>query len=113
MSPVMRCLRNPCGPGSIWSRPTCVQRPSPSIVEIGVGTGMFSAAMARWIDGSSVLAVDPSEAMLAEALRHHSHPAVRYVPGSVEAVTRPCGCLRRGLPLTRDPSHARPGQGGT
>jgi SAM-dependent methyltransferase len=63
-----------------------VPRPSPAIVEIGAGTGMFSAAMARWIDGSSVLAVDTSEPMLAEARRHHPHPAVRYMSGSAEHV---------------------------
>ncbi|MGG7569160.1 class I SAM-dependent methyltransferase [Streptomyces sirii] len=63
-----------------------VPSPSPAIVEIGAGTGMFSAAMARWIDGSSVLAVDASEPMLAEARRHHPHPAVRYVSGAAESV---------------------------
>ncbi|MEI5098345.1 methyltransferase domain-containing protein [Streptomyces sp. PmtG] len=63
-----------------------VQRASPSIVEIGSGTGVFSAAMARWIEGSEVVAVDASEAMLAEARRHHPHPAVRYLPGEAEAV---------------------------
>ncbi|PZT77945.1 class I SAM-dependent methyltransferase [Streptomyces sp. AC1-42W] len=61
-------------------------RPSPSVVEIGSGTGVFSAAMARWIEGSEVMAVDASEAMLAEARRHHPHPAVRYLPGEAEAV---------------------------
>ncbi|NBE56904.1 class I SAM-dependent methyltransferase [Streptomyces boluensis] len=68
-----------------------VRRPSASLVEIGAGTGMFSAAMARWIEGSDVLAVDPSEAMLTEARRHHPHPAVRYVSGSAEAVPAPDG----------------------
>ncbi|MFF0483021.1 class I SAM-dependent methyltransferase [Streptomyces sp. NPDC004435] len=62
------------------------QRSSPSIVEIGSGTGVFSAAMARWIEGSEVMAVDASEAMLAEARRHHPHPAVRYLWGEAEAV---------------------------
>lgn len=66
-----------------------VRRPAPSIVEIGAGTGVFSAAMARWIEGSGVLAVDPSEVMLAQARRHHAHAAVRYVPGSAEAVPAP------------------------
>jgi ubiquinone/menaquinone biosynthesis C-methylase UbiE len=65
---------------------TYVQRPSPSIIEVGAGTGIFSAAMARWLEGSSVLAVDASEAMLAEAQRHHAHPCVRYVSGAAEAV---------------------------
>ncbi|MFD4372579.1 class I SAM-dependent methyltransferase [Streptomyces sp. NPDC058486] len=61
------------------SRPLC-------ILEIGSGTGVFSAAMARWIEGSEVVAVDASEAMLAEARRHHPHPAVRYLAGEAEAV---------------------------
>jgi ubiquinone/menaquinone biosynthesis C-methylase UbiE len=61
-------------------------RPRPSIIEVGAGTGIFSAAMARWLEGSRVLAVDASEAMLAEAQRHHAHPRVRYVAGAAEAV---------------------------
>ncbi|MER7540725.1 class I SAM-dependent methyltransferase [Streptomyces sp. NPDC097704] len=63
-----------------------VPRASPSIVEIGPGTGVFSAAVARWTEGSEVVAVDASEAMLAEARRHHSPPAVRYLPGEAGAV---------------------------
>jgi ubiquinone/menaquinone biosynthesis C-methylase UbiE len=65
---------------------TYVQRPSPCIIEVGAGTGIFSAAMARWLEGSSVLAVDASEAMLADAQRHHAHPCVRFVSGAAEAV---------------------------
>ncbi|MGQ4464670.1 class I SAM-dependent methyltransferase [Streptomyces violaceoruber] len=63
-----------------------VQRASPSIIEIGSGTGVFSAAMARWIEGSEVTGVDASEVMLAEARRHHPHPAVRYLLGEAETV---------------------------
>ncbi|MBH5336718.1 class I SAM-dependent methyltransferase [Streptomyces pactum] len=63
-----------------------VRRPAPSILEIGSGTGVFSAGMARWIAGSEVVAVDASEAMLTEARRHHPHPAVRYLRGEAEAV---------------------------
>ncbi|MFC9595342.1 class I SAM-dependent methyltransferase [Streptomyces sp. NPDC056944] len=66
-------------------------RPAPSVVEVGAGTGIFSAAMARWIEGCEVLAVDASEAMLAEARRHHPHPAVRYVSGTAEALPAPAG----------------------
>ncbi|MFG3258710.1 class I SAM-dependent methyltransferase [Streptomyces sp. NPDC048172] len=66
-------------------------RPSPAVLEVGAGTGMFAAGMARWIEGASVLAVDPSEPMLAEARRHNPHPAVRYLPGSAEAVPAPDG----------------------
>ncbi|WP_369201334.1 methyltransferase domain-containing protein [Streptomyces sp. PU-14G] len=67
--------------------------PSPSIIEIGAGTGIFSAAMARWIEGAEVVAVDPSEAMLAEARRHHPHPAVRYLAGAAEAVPAPASAF--------------------
>ncbi|SFF91435.1 Methyltransferase domain-containing protein [Actinacidiphila alni] len=65
------------------------QRSSPSIVEIGSGTGVFSAAMARWIEGSEVMAVDASEAMLSEARRHHPHPAVQYLSAEAEAEAVP------------------------
>ncbi|MET9956871.1 class I SAM-dependent methyltransferase [Streptomyces sp. NPDC006339] len=67
--------------------------PAPGVVEIGAGTGMFSAGMARWIPGADVLAVDASEAMLAEARCHHPHPAVRYVAGTDEAVPAPSGAF--------------------
>ena len=65
-------------------------RPNPAVVEIGAGTGVFCAAMARWLQASFVLGVDPSAPMLAEARRFNGHRAVRYVGGSAEAVpTRP------------------------
>ncbi|MFJ5608362.1 class I SAM-dependent methyltransferase [Streptomyces sp. NPDC093221] len=63
-----------------------VDRPAPDVLEVGSGTGMFAAAMARWIDGASVLGVDASEAMLSEARRHHPHPSVRYAHGTAEAL---------------------------
>ncbi|GGZ30305.1 hypothetical protein GCM10010387_24830 [Streptomyces inusitatus] len=68
-----------------------VRRPAPRIIEIGSGTGVFSAAMARWIESSEVVAVDASEAMLAEARRHHAHPAVRYLRGEAESVPAAAG----------------------
>lgn len=45
--------------------------------------------MARMIEGSEVLAVDASEAMLAEARRHRPHPAVRYLTGEAAALPVP------------------------
>lgn len=61
--------------------------PAPAMVEIGAGTGMFCAAMARWHGASPVLGVDPSPAMLAQArLLNHHEPAVHYVNGTAEAV---------------------------
>jgi tRNA G46 methylase TrmB len=43
--------------------------PAPAVVEIGAGTGMFCAALARWRQASLVVGVDPSVAMLAQAGR--------------------------------------------
>lgn len=51
--------------------------------------GAVWVRLRRWIEGSRVVAVDPSEVMLAEARRRHAHPAVRYVSGSAEAVPAP------------------------
>ncbi|MEV3857142.1 methyltransferase domain-containing protein [Streptomyces sp. NPDC050095] len=74
-----------------------VRVPSPSLIEIGAGTGMFSAALARWVEGARVLAVDASEAMLAEARRHHPHPGVRYASGTAEEVPAPAASFDAAL----------------
>nr|WP_280702760.1 class I SAM-dependent methyltransferase [Kitasatospora sp. GP82] len=66
-------------------------------MEVGAGTGMFSAAMARWITGSSVLAVDPSKPMLSQARQHHPHPAVPYVSGSAESLPAPADAFDMAL----------------
>ncbi|MER6999393.1 class I SAM-dependent methyltransferase [Streptomyces sp. NPDC000410] len=64
--------------------------PAPAIVEIGAGTGMFCAAMARWLPASVVAGVDPSLAMLADARRFNAGPRVHYIAGAADAVpTRP------------------------
>ncbi|MFI0719456.1 class I SAM-dependent methyltransferase [Streptomyces sp. NPDC021224] len=81
-------------------------RPAPAIVEVGAGTGVFSAAMARWIEGSTVLAGDPSDAMPAQARQHRTHPAVRYAAGSAEAVPAPAGAF--GLALLSRVIHHLP-----
>lgn len=61
-------------------------RPAPAVVEVGAGTGMFCAAMARRLDGASVVGIDASAAMLAQARRVNAHPAVRYLLGAAEAL---------------------------
>ncbi|MYW01572.1 class I SAM-dependent methyltransferase [Streptomyces sp. SID3343] len=61
-------------------------RPAPAVVEIGCGTGMFCAAMARLLPVSSVVGVDASAAMLVQADRFGAHPQVRYLRGTAEAV---------------------------
>ncbi|TJZ57571.1 methyltransferase domain-containing protein [Streptomyces piniterrae] len=71
-----------------WTRliGSFTDRPSPSIVEIGAGTGMFCSAMARWLMGSTVVGVDASVPMLAQARRLNAHPSVHYLLGTAEAV---------------------------
>ncbi|TGA96767.1 class I SAM-dependent methyltransferase [Streptomyces sp. MZ04] len=61
-------------------------RPSPAVVEIGAGTGMFCASMARRLNPSRVIGIDASVPMLTQAERHNSHAAVQYVAGTAEAV---------------------------
>lgn len=63
-----------------------VPQPSPAVAEIGAGTGMFCAALARWGQASLVVGVDPSVAMLAQARRFNGRKGVHYVGGSAEAV---------------------------
>jgi len=61
-------------------------RPAPAVVEIGSGTGMFCAALARWRQASLVVGVDPSVAMLAQAGRFNAEAGVHYLGGSADAV---------------------------
>ncbi|MFF5428444.1 MULTISPECIES: class I SAM-dependent methyltransferase [Streptomyces] len=60
--------------------------PSPRIIEVGSGTGMFCTAMARLLEPAVVLGVDASLPMLEEARRFGAPPAVRYVAGVADAV---------------------------
>ncbi|MFJ5834319.1 class I SAM-dependent methyltransferase [Streptomyces sp. NPDC093089] len=71
-----------------WTRliGSFTDRPAPAIVDVGAGTGVFCAAAARWLAPSTVVGVDPSAAMLAQAVRHHGHPGVRYLRGDAEAL---------------------------
>lgn len=61
-------------------------RPAPTLAEIGAGTGMFCAAMARWLRASIVLGVDPSTAMLEQARRFNQHSSVHYAAGTAESI---------------------------
>ena len=61
-------------------------RSDPAVVEIGAGTGMFCAALARWRRASLVVGVDPSVAMLGQAGRFNKEAGVHYVAGSADAV---------------------------
>jgi len=59
--------------------------PTPSVVDLGAGTGILTAALTRL--GADVTAVEPDQDMLAELRRHL--PDVRAVPGSAEAIPLP------------------------
>ncbi|MGW7363129.1 methyltransferase domain-containing protein [Streptomyces sp. NPDC054841] len=76
-----------------WTRliGSFTDRPEPAVVEIGAGTGMFCAAMARHLHAPTVVGVDPSVPMLAEARRLNAHPRVHYVVGTAEAVPTRAG----------------------
>jgi SAM-dependent methyltransferase len=57
-----------------------------TIVDLGCGTGRFSAALAARFD-AQVIALDPSTKMLAQArAKADVHGAVRYVRGAAEAI---------------------------
>jgi SAM-dependent methyltransferase len=62
-------------------------RPSPgmTIVDIGAGTGAFSAAFTDWF-GVTVIAVEPSDAMRA---RIPQRPAIRALEGDADALPLP------------------------
>ncbi|HVA68065.1 MAG TPA: class I SAM-dependent methyltransferase [Candidatus Binataceae bacterium] len=55
------------------------------IVDIGCGTGRYSAALANYFD-ARVIALDPSEKMLAEARKKAAPPRVHYERASGEAL---------------------------
>jgi ubiquinone/menaquinone biosynthesis C-methylase UbiE len=62
-----------------------------NILDIGCGTGRYSAALAEQFD-AWIIAVDPSEKMLAEA-RKKSTKRVRYARAAGEALPLPDACV--------------------
>ncbi|HUZ65657.1 MAG TPA: class I SAM-dependent methyltransferase, partial [Acetobacteraceae bacterium] len=66
--------------------PLGVGHPGQRVVDIGTGTGLFARALAA--RGCSVIGVDPSAAMLAEA-RQIASPPVQYVQGGAEHTSLP------------------------
>ncbi len=53
------------------------------IVDIGSGTGVFAAAMARWF-GVQVVGVEPAAGMRSKAMHEHAHRSVAYVGGDAQ-----------------------------
>lgn len=59
--------------------------PGARVLDLGAGTGKLTAALVDL--GAEVVAVEPDPAMLAEL--RHTHPAVRALQGSAEAIPLP------------------------
>lgn len=53
------------------------------VLDVGAGTGLWSMAFVRWF-GASVLGVEPSQAMLREAVSKRAHPDIAYVAARAE-----------------------------
>jgi ubiquinone/menaquinone biosynthesis C-methylase UbiE len=53
------------------------------VLDLGAGTGLFSAAIAQWFD-AAVVAVEPSEGMRRQARARRAHPRIAYVGGRGE-----------------------------
>lgn len=57
-----------------------------TLVDVGAGTGIFAHAFAEAFPALTVLAVEPSVPMLERARVERSHPRVRYLEGTAEAL---------------------------
>ena len=60
------------------------------VVDLGCGTGRFSAALAEEF-GAPVLGVDPARTMLEKARENVSHPRVTFTHGEADAIPLPDG----------------------
>src|SRR5688572_23633487 len=67
-----------------------VPTPVRMVVDLGCGTGRFSAALAEEF-AAPVLGVDPAQTMLAKARENVSHPSVTFAEGESSAIPLPNG----------------------
>jgi ubiquinone/menaquinone biosynthesis C-methylase UbiE len=77
-----------------WRRALAAYLPPASglpVLDLGAGTGLFSAAIAQWF-GAEVVAVEPSEGMRRQARTRRAHPRVAYVGGLGEQLPLRDGC---------------------
>jgi ubiquinone/menaquinone biosynthesis C-methylase UbiE len=58
---------------------------APPVLDLGAGTGLWAAAFVEWF-AVDVIAVEPSEAMRAEAVRKRTHERVAYLGGRAEQI---------------------------
>src|SRR5262249_54147079 len=61
------------------------------ILDIGCGTGRFTAALHEHFD-TWVVGLDPSHSMLAQAQQAIHHPAIRFVRATGESLPLPATC---------------------
>ncbi len=74
---------------SVFARFAPQSRPL-AVLDLGSGTGRFSAALAGEF-GGRVHAVEPSAKMRGAAMARHAHPAVTVLAGAAERIPLPCG----------------------
>ena len=55
------------------------------VLDVGCGTGRFTMALADWFN-APVIGVEPSLAMIREAMSNSSHPNVQYLIGQAESI---------------------------
>lgn len=81
----------PAVPGAraVPGAPAVGAQPAPAVLEVGAGTGMFCAALARALPAAIVTGVEPSQPMREQAAAHNAHPRVRYLDGSAERLPVP------------------------
>jgi SAM-dependent methyltransferase len=72
---------------SVFARFAPQSRPL-TVLDLGSGTGRFSAALAGEF-GGPVHAVEPSAKMRAAAMARHAHPAVTVLAGAAERIPLP------------------------
>ena len=61
------------------------------LLDLGAGTGRFSSALCEWLD-AEVVAVEPSGAMVGQAVRKPTKAAVTYLRGRAESIPLRAAC---------------------
>lgn len=86
--------RSPVGQTEAWRAVVAPHVPGGDlrVLDLGVGTGIFARAWPEW-GASAVIGIDPSLAMLDEAVRAGLPAAVRLVAASGEALPLPSASI--------------------
>ena len=94
---------------SVFARFAPQSRPL-AVLDLGSGTGRFSAALAGEF-GGPVHAVEPSAKMRGAAMARHAHPAVTVLAGAAERIPLPRGSCDLALLFLSWHHVADPGRG--